>query len=167
MRGTRRFRFRRMLHIRFIPACAGNSARSMVRFSISSVHPRVCGELLFVDDPRPDLIGSSPRVRGTRRYKASESLRSRFIPACAGNSPEVWLPNPSGPVHPRVCGELAWAFRILSGLYGSSPRVRGTPWRHHSPRYRYRFIPACAGNSSTVDSTGKMKSVHPRVCGEL
>ena len=31
----------------------------------------------------------------------------RFIPACAGNSEYDSLARQAGPVHPRVCGELA------------------------------------------------------------
>ena len=73
--------------------------------------------------------------------------RSRFIPACAGNSPA----STSGSTSPN----------------GSSPRVRGTRSRPASRPRRRRFIPACAGNS--VDDAGALRpdTVHPRVCGEL
>ena len=71
----------------------------------------------------------------------------RFIPACVGNS----LPNPFGmspePVHPRVCGELYLLTRNYINGYGSSPRVWGTPKERDESIRKYRFIPACVGNS--------------------
>ena len=32
---------------------------------------------------------------------------------------------------------------------------------------RFRFIPACAGNSQTKTERAMAYTVHPRVCGEL
>ena len=73
--------------LRFIPACAGNSAYPKSRYDRTTVHPRVCGELLDSPTSLPTLWqvhprvcgelgldslpvnrvgGSSPRVRGTR-----------------------------------------------------------------------------------------------------
>ena len=54
--------------------------------AVDAVQPRVCGEhecglsLLF------QVIGSAPRVRGTRERLPVLSLRRRFSPACAGNT---------------------------------------------------------------------------------
>ena len=52
-----------------------------------TVHPRVCGE----QDDQPwaarSSRGSSPRVRGTGHILQPDQIRSRFIPACAGNRP--------------------------------------------------------------------------------
>ena len=96
------------VRVRFIPACAGNSFFIARLRGCFSVHPRVCGEQ---NRARSASYGSSPRVRGTER------MRSRFIPACAGNREQ------------RTQKAIA--------VFGSSPRVRGT----------VRFIPACAGNT--------------------
>ena len=49
---------------------------------------------------------------------------------------------------------------------GSSPRVRGTETSGSHCCYLYRFIPACAGNSSSSGVGISSPSVHPRVCGE-
>ena len=73
--------------------------------------------------------------------------RQRFIPACAGNS------------HAR--------HHRREHQRGSSPRVRGTHTRKAQAKLDGRFIPACAGNSTNCASMAGMKSVHPRVCGEL
>ena len=51
--------------------------------------------------------------------------------------------------------------------HGSSPRVRGTPQGSGRPPCGCRFIPACAGNSSSAWCAGVQSAVHPRVCGEL
>ena len=136
-----------------------------------TVHPRVCGELVWVDALRaePDGSsprvrgtlqvvqfahvpphGSSPRVRGTRDFPVAQGRRRRFIPACAGNSASgVRWARPSA-VHPRVCGELAFAAVFMAAIDGSSPRVRGTPQPARRPQPNERFIPACAGNSLLI-----------------
>ncbi len=132
---------------RFIPACAGNSAPATALRAWSTVHPRVCGELLGLPECLLRLTGSSPRVRGTRVSPIHRDHDGRFIPACAGNSARTaTLPLPR-PVHPRVCGELVNPCRGM-GCFG-------------------RFIPACAGNSSGEPRQLRSAPVHPRVCGEL
>ena len=91
---------------------------------------------------------------------------SRFIPACAGNRIERPRVSTTDPVHPRVCGEQQIALKKRGLASGSSPRVRGTvyEWRGHAARYR--FIPACAGNSIWPVEPPRPRPVHPRVCGE-
>ncbi len=91
-------------------------------------------------------VGSSPRVRGTRRGCAAAPGVDRFIPACAGNARHAPRARPGRPVHPRVCGERSAAHLRLARVTGSSPRVRGT--RARRPAHHDR------------------RSVHPRVCGE-
>ena len=51
---------------RFIPACAGNSFPRTLLDPLSTVHPRVCGEL--------------------HQGRGVVGFEERFIPACAGNS---------------------------------------------------------------------------------
>ena len=96
---------------------------------------------------------------------------SRFIPACAGNSPGRSAGCGGVAVHPRVCGELPVRLRqphqlrrfipACAGnsfsqgkagtvINGSSPRVRGTPGEDGVGIEWIRFIPACAGNSPKV-----------------
>ena len=132
---------------RFIPACAGNSMRRSRSRSGRSVHPRVCGELGGVDLVADAEHGSSPRVRGTLVGDAQRCVRAA--------------------VHPRVCGELVVAPRRHASGVGSSPRVRGTLHAAPSAALVIRFIPACAGNSSSACMLSAMDTVHPRVCGEL
>ncbi len=208
VRGTRRTRGPRRSRPRFIPACAGNSSASALASWISTVHPRVCGELIVHPANWPTMAGSSPRVRGTpgggprlralhrfipacagnsmasrRRSRAASGssprvrgtrwdistppVKRRFIPACAGNSYFATLLLRQTPVHPRVCGELFSPSAELKIVFGSSPRVRGTPGRLMAAGIGRRFIPACAGNSTPARSPTPSPTVHPRVCGEL
>ena len=69
-------------------------------------------------------------------------------------------------VHPRVCGEQADIVQNALFGAGSSPRVRGTGHRLIPDSPGFRFIPACAGNSSAVRMKSSAETVHPRVCGE-
>ena len=111
---------------RFIPACAGNSRTATSLSPRGAVHPRVCGEQASVSGRNPDMVGSSPRVRGTGVRVLAGGVLRRFIPACAGNSSGIRQRVSVGSVHPRVCGEQCQRERTQS--------------RHR------RFIPACAGN---------------------
>ena len=134
---------------RFIPACAGNT--SCLQFGITPppVHPRVCGEHTVRPPSRSMAIGSSPRVRGTLTDGDGEAVRLRFIPACAGNTPRSSAMATNSAVHPRVCGEHKACAGLRETRTGSSPRVRGTLRHPAEDRRVGRFIPACAGNTTT------------------
>ena len=71
------------------------------------------------------------------------------------------------PVHPRLRGELFACHKLSFALFGSSPLTRGTLTEFLWPRLSMRFIPAYAGNSYRVHHAQKMRSVHPRLRGEL
>ena len=132
---------------RFIPACAGNARPSWGRWCLTTVHPRVRGERLFLDSYNSSGFGSSPRARGTPAVERLVPVPRRFIPACAGNARIVGRESDGSAVHPRVRGERAGAKDLSPAGSGSSPRARGT----HPPRPvrsgASRFIPACAGNA--------------------
>ena len=97
------------IHVRFIPACAGNGASHRRRWRVAPVHPRVCGERGRYLGSRAGENGSSPRVRGTVGAPLHRSGGDRFIPACAGNGMTERFDDPETAVHPRVCGERAMA----------------------------------------------------------
>ena len=116
--------------LRFIPACAGNRGDRHSGQDPRAVHPRVCGEQVKHDEVPQYYSGSSPRVRGTVNLLRGEREPERFIPACAGNSFCRHRKPPHRPVHPRVCGEQHLGAVLLTVLFGSSPRVRGTVSTH-------------------------------------
>ncbi len=132
--------------LRFIPACAGNTRRAQRIRGWPSVHPRVCGEHRQERAAELHGSGSSPRVRGTLGT--------------------LWLEPDSAAVHPRVCGEHRVIRICRTWPRGSSPRVRGTPACTACRRWRARFIPACAGNTTGASEKSTELGVHPRVCGE-
>ena len=166
MRGTRIVGLGRLLARRFIPACAGNTVGAYGRSLSNTVHPRVCGEHWMIKYCHFYGPGSSPRVRGTPVPATHQPHRDRFIPACAGNTKTVSSVRNCKPVHPRVCGEHFFSPFCALLRSGSSPRVRGTPILKLPRIISQRFIPACAGNTSSPAWPRRLYSVHPRVCGE-
>ena len=110
---------------RIIPAYAGSTSKCRSNLSLSSDHPRVCGEHL--DEVALALArdGSSPRMRGAHRAIMQRRSSWRIIPAYAGST----LDELEGLVgvrdHPRVCGEHESPSRSLFARTGSSPRMRG------------------------------------------
>ena len=145
VRGKPMYGGRKECSPRYIPACAGETARPMVRISVTTVHPRVCGGNFIFCTVRVIQNGTSPRVRGKLWTHLPTVGRERYIPACAG---ETWL-RPTSPrqagVHPRVCG----------GNTRPRPSTKGGTG----------YIPACAGETRASHAARRRKTVHPRVCG--
>ena len=56
--------------------------------------------------------------------------------------------------------------RLSTATSGSSSHARGTPCNASYAAYRLRFIPACAGNTSSAKALASRRSVHPRMRGE-
>ncbi len=166
VRGTRRIMERSKPCHRFIPACAGNAVTNLATKVWVTVHPRVCGERRRLPLAVVQKDGSSPRVRGTRGAGLEYPSSCRFIPACAGNAGHRGHALLERPVHPRVCGERESRRGSFRAVYGSSPRVRGTPGGANWVGFSFRFIPACAGNANAIPAQPADMTVHPRVCGE-
>ncbi len=166
MRGTRSIRPVPRAQRRFIPARAGNTIELHSATTTGPVHPRACGEHVLEDVLRPDVHGSSPRVRGTPGLSACTSPKGRFIPARAGNTTSLNKTIAVSAVHPRACGEHYCRRKSLLGKHGSSPRVRGTPSQPGPGVRELRFIPARAGNTVTPPVRYEPTAVHPRACGE-
>ncbi len=70
-------------------------------------------------------------------------------------------------VQPRLRGELASLPRFASGVNGSTPLARGTHTGFTRPTRKFRFNPACAGNSAELPVTSLYMPVQPRLRGEL
>ena len=166
VRGTASSRLARITRKRFIPACAGNSVRSVDAHDSATVHPRVCGEQHVERGSQQGKPGSSPRVRGTDQSHTRWTCSTRFIPACAGNRNVSRDSDSRRTVHPRVCGEQISHCDFGIQMSGSSPRVRGTETYLVIQTRDERFIPACAGNRFRTAISGSRCPVHPRVCGE-
>ena len=151
---------------RFIPAPAGNARPECCRCRAFPVHPRACGERRRAAQVSKARSGSSPRLRGTRQRPVSASAIWRFIPAPAGNATSALPASAQCAVHPRACGERCGAAENGGRTPGSSPRLRGTPFKCRLGCGKFRFIPAPAGNALLATPTGRRMTVHPRACGE-
>ena len=130
------------------------------------VHPRACGERVEGMVRAWRHYGSSPRVRGTACYVLKALTYHRFIPARAGNGCPRLLPGAPRSVHPRACGERTPPLTSALTVVGSSPRVRGTARGSMLASSPCRFIPARAGNGRQARNCRRLRTVHPRACGE-
>jgi hypothetical protein len=126
-RGTQSKLLLSHLDNRFIPACAGNTSSGGWVIDDATVHPRMRGE----HPPEPNRLlsrnGSSPHARGTLAFLKGAVARSRFIPACAGNTSACSTCAIHSAVHPRMRGEHWDAIDWSTEHAGSSPHARGTP----------------------------------------
>ena len=148
------------------PRVWGTREQVDARADRSAVHPRVCGERASTSIAKTWGYGSSPRVWGTLARGRVCVRVLRFIPACVGNATHPAASSSRTPVHPRVCGERSVGSGVLGWLFGSSPRVWGTPPPPPDRRTTDRFIPACVGNAAWRLTPKRAPTVHPRVCGE-
>ena len=110
--------------------------------------------------------GSSPLARGTPPGNRPLRVRSRFIPARAGNTTPGAPSAATATVHPRSRGEHWSAERSAAVCPGSSPLARGTPLLRPPLLPAERFIPARAGNTRRTGSRCQPGAVHPRSRGE-
>ncbi len=166
MRGTGRFYPGQHSVCGITPARAGNSPTWGAHQRIREDHPRACGEQGYALSKRGTCWGSPPRVRGTVLKMQCLKLWERITPARAGN--RGYLEGCSGPSwdHPRACGEQGFGFRLVFGLVGSPPRVRGTaPGQIVKSSYT-GITPARAGNSNWYHLIPIDCRDHPRACGE-
>ena len=166
VRGMPACRFNNIDPDRFIPACAGNASRISATCSATPVHPRMCGERIRWYQPKSGKHGSSPHARGTPYILLYDSGNDRFIPACAGNASAGPRTSPARAVHPRMRGERSRKTGERAPVGGSSPHARGTRQADHLNRIVQRFIPAYAGNATTLHRPHFWNSVHPRIRGE-
>ena len=127
----------------------------------------MCGVLPGVRAREPGAGGSSPHVRGFERGRIPLTMRSRFIPACAGFWPNSHGKAGNTKVHPRMCGVLCQKRQCPLVMPGSSPHVRGFAQLWILPVRRAGFIPACAGFWLKSVLWKYPTQVHPRMCGVL
>ena len=113
--------------LRFIPAGAGNTSVCTGSPPCQPVYPRWRGEHPSKWFHFSLFSGLSPLARGTRLTFRPGSLKSRFIPAGAGNTKSTTAGYRTGAVYPRWRGEHNNL--LLRPYYenGLSPLARGTP----------------------------------------
>jgi len=90
---------------RFIPAHAGKAVARSLRECLLPVHPRACGESVYIVNVNGVVDGSSPRMRGKLVVLDVRDVVHRFIPAHAGKAYAGHEFVHALSVHPRACGE--------------------------------------------------------------
>ena len=149
-----------------IPACAG-STRGQRRFlGECRDHPRMCGEHAGHTCNGSLVQGSSPHVRGARTHEWTVRRFAGIIPACAGSTAALTLRAAASRDHPRMCGEHTIAATPSIATRGSSPHVRGAPFRGFRRDVAAGIIPACAGSTRLFRHNDDLYRDHPRMCGE-
>ena len=147
MRGTPAAKRMAELSKGIIPAYAGNTLVDGLMQEGVRDHPRVCGEHSHGTLHSLNLVGSSPRMRGTLAGVTGTTLVNGIIPAYAGNTNRRYGSAETQRDHPRVCGEHVVERKSRRGFKGSSPRMRGTPVTPLSKIPFTGIIPAYAGNT--------------------
>ena len=150
---------------RYIPACAGETARRSRFWTTTRVHPRVCGGNRSQYSILTYRTGTSPRVRGKRVDRRRGNVPGGYIPACAGETETASGAVTMTRVHPRVCGGNLLAFFDGVPGDGTSPHVRGKPRISLLLDLAGGYIPACAGETRPRRGDQSMRRVHPRMCG--
>ena len=125
----------------------------------------MCGGTQSWRDSKPSVKGLSPRVRGNPIAAPAFILRTRSIPACAGEPCSTELTRCSARVYPRVCGGTPAARTLETIRSGLSPRVRGNRRSARAGTSTTGSIPACAGEPVDVRQVRLVIGVYPRVCG--
>ena len=153
-------------HLRIIPADAGNTRPGRRWIPCRWDHPRGCGEHHPCPPGFKTVLGSSPRMRGTRLRYTVTPFSKRIIPADAGNTFVIPSHKVEKKDHPRGCGEHASGHPNCLCVTGSSPRMRGTPPFTLDSILRNGIIPADAGNTIPRLTVLHRSQDHPRGCGE-
>ena len=165
MRGKPRSSTRRSPTPRIIPAHAGQTSDYFSSEIISSDHPRACGANLIVFGVVHTHLGSSPRMRGKRRFSRSTRRDGRIIPAHAGQTEKSHQKQWFAPDHPRACGANLPPMPAIPIAAGSSPRMRGKLTLRRRHDHCERIIPAHAGQTDLDKFYGDVNADHPRACG--
>ena len=148
-----------------IPTCAGQPLGLQDRLHPREVYPHVCGAAVTQGNEQRNIMGLSPRVRGSHAYRAPKPSLRGSIPTCAGQPPASWPFQASAEVYPHVCG-AAWSRNVICPIVlGLSPRVRGSPVESPKRIEASGSIPTCAGQPMSAVVLPPEPTVYPHVCG--
>ena len=149
-----------------IPTYAGNTSCGDEVSVFDGAHPHVCGEHFWTVKESSSTLGSSPRMRGTLRFRVDRFTVDGLIPTYAGNTRLRRRRAGRRRAHPHVCGEHFCAPSTGWADPGSSPRMRGTPNLPSGVTESQGLIPTYAGNTCRGRGDGLLPGAHPHVCGE-
>ena len=148
-----------------IPAGAGEPLPAVYLPTTRRVYPRGCGGARSSAQRHPDLMGLSPRVRGSRPRNDLENHALGSIPAGAGEPQSAHVGLFLVRVYPRGCGGAALCGTCHCADNGLSPRVRGSHKIPKAAASSRGSIPAGAGEPSFDMACMHAARVYPRGCG--
>ena len=149
-----------------IPTHAGNTLTALPCGSLTTAHPRSCGEnrRILVDQWR--RWGSSPLMRGKPVSVPSDEPVGGLIPAHAGKTPACPSPFYRRWAHPHSCGENRPMNAMCAVLLGSSPLTRAKPACTMRRARCIGLIPTHAGKTGHRTRGPTNSPAHPHSCGE-
>ena len=186
-RGARGRVHRHRRPVWIIPAYAGSTGFSSIRYSSAWDHPRIRGEHDVHVHLRNDIPGSSPHTRGAPFRDGITYVEKRIIPAYAGSTISVCRTNRMLSDHPRIRGEHDYDVTQRGRRDGSSPHTRGALTSSGSsslraadhPRIRGEHNLPTAGDDKAAGSSPHTRGAregfregrerladHPRIRGE-
>ncbi len=136
-----------IVHLRIIPAYAGNTPCLPQSGRGRGDHPRLRGEHAERPSCLLALAGSPPPTRGTLRVVTHVDHRHGITPAYAGNTCDAENAVPQSRDHPRLRGEHLGLIEKVSGDSGSPPPTRGTQRVKVDLLLGVGITPAYAGNT--------------------
>ena len=112
------------------------------------------------------MLGSSPLSRGIPSWCPTRPRILRIIPALAGNTAPSRRIRPLSRDHPRSRGEYSSTKSGSLSSQGSSPLSRGIHPAPITVAGINGIIPALAGNTRVICTSGAASRDHPRSRGE-
>ena len=150
---------------RIIPARAGFTTRWRPGHAKPGDHPRSRGVYYSHHVTLITHLGSSPLARGLLCQRLREKVTLRIIPARAGFTNRIRVPEGTDPDHPRSRGVYPAAWMRPRGALGSSPLARGLLEGGRPAPAQLRIIPARAGFTDSHSAEGLRLADHPRSRG--
>ena len=134
--------------------------------TVSTDHPRRCGENIWLYGEKGKTMGSPPQVRGKRKRLMTYMGRTGITPAGAGKTNQQWQCKDYKEDHPRRCGENLPEVKMQERERGSPPQVRGKLPQFVILPEEVGITPAGAGKTAPTQRARRNAWDHPRRCGE-
>ena len=132
---------------------------------ITAVYPRPRGGTRTPVNIRSTKLGLSPPTRGNPFAFSAQAMRSRSIPAHAGEPARERYKARRPEVYPRPRGGTHLSSVSIFSSRGLSPPTRGNPARDERALRSRRSIPAHAGEPFTISAPSIAARVYPRPRG--
>ena len=145
-----------------IPADAGEPARPERATVPAGAYPRGRGGALDGQPAKLQLLGLSPRTRGSRRGSRGRSRRYGPIPADAGEPWPRTVASAGIRAYPRGRGGATRETDAQGRVQGLSPRTRGSPTQREGAGFGTGPIPADAGEPPTRTCPTRPPWAYPR-----